>query len=610
MDEKRKAVSFNSTVKTKSVDDERRIVFVASSNGLDRHYEHVDVQSLRLPKKSGGAVSVKDIDGDLEDIDIPLMLNHSADVSDVIGSVRKAYTNSEGELVFEAGISSRQIAQDMLTLIDEGHLSNAFSITMSDFDYDTDTSTILGAEVIEVSLVYRGSNKEARLLAVKSILGGETMAEAVEKALTPDEVEQVKDAITSAVAEALAGVSGDNQEPETDEPEATESKEVEAEETEQPEVQEGEAETPEVEEKEAEVEAEATETETEETTAEEEDNKEEEEMEKAKQALTDTNASYLQSSKALADFRAVVTQNHRASSDQVMKEWAEVVAEKGVTGDAILPASIEQIFFKTWGDEPTILNTFRFLGKRSAAVYAAVLGAENGTAKGHKKGEDKVDQELELVRRDIKALCIYKKLPIDLQDLFDDETGELLRFRVEELAERVAHAIAVGAIVGSDEYLQDGRGLNPMTADLDATEGFGAKVATVVEGANDDDDYTKAIKTLAAVKDNNRGKVLIVKEGFLGALKVAKTATGYLFPATVNVEDVLGAKVYEVAELADSDYEMIAYANQSYVLAGQANADVRTDFDLTKNQDIMLVERYVAGSTSGYKTVAGYKAAA
>jgi len=64
-----------------------------------------------------------------------------------------------------------------------------------------------------------------------------------------------------------------------------------------------------------------------------------------------------------------------------------------------------------------------------------------------------------------------------------------------------------------------------------------------------------------------------------------------------------------LAELANSGYDMIAYSRESYVLAGEANATVRTDFDMTKNQDVMLVERYVGGSMTGYKNLAGYKSA-
>ena len=163
---KSKAIEFNGAVRSKDVDGERRITFVASSNGIDRHYERVDVESLRLPLKDGGTAKVAEIGSNgIEGVDIPLMLNHSGDVTDVIGSVRKAYFEN-GELIFEAGISSREVAQEVLTLIEEGHLSNAFSITMIDFDYQD--NTIYDAEVIEVSVVYRGANKEARLLAIKS----------------------------------------------------------------------------------------------------------------------------------------------------------------------------------------------------------------------------------------------------------------------------------------------------------------------------------------------------------------------------------------------------------------------------------------------------------
>lgn len=137
---KQKIVSVTGKLSTKSVDGERRIVFVASSNNEDRHYEHVDVASLRLPLKGGGDITVSAIpsEGVSEVIDIPLMLNHSGDVRDVIGSIRAAYF-SNNELTFEAGISKREIAQEMLTLLEEGHLSNAFSITMIDYDYNIDS---------------------------------------------------------------------------------------------------------------------------------------------------------------------------------------------------------------------------------------------------------------------------------------------------------------------------------------------------------------------------------------------------------------------------------------------------------------------------------------
>ena len=592
MTEKQKSVQFAGTLKTKDVDGERRIVFVASSSSIDRDYERVDVPSLRLPLKAGGEIQVSQIGADgVEGVDIPLMLNHSGDVRDVIGSVRKAMF-IDGELVFEAGISSRGIAQEILTLIDEGHLSNAFSITMTDFDYDYDTETIRNAEVIEVSVVYRGSNKDARLLAVKSLLGGEEMEEAekVEAPIEAEAVETVTEPVGEAPVEQVEEAANEAEaEAEKDEAEAEETVEEVATEQEEP------AEEP----------------------ASEEQQEKEQEMEKeiAKDSIVAKatpvqvvkSNDYLKSKQALTDFKNVVLKYHRGSNEAIMKEWTANLASKAISGDAILPSRIEQIFFKTWTDKAEILNTFRTLGVRSGAVYA-MIASQYGTAQAHAKGDTKLNQEIEAVRRDIKALGIYKKLPIDLQDLFDDETGELLAFRVEELAGRVAHAIAVGAIVGGYAD-QNGRGLFSMVGDLNGSiastpDDFGASVATVVEADAGDTEIAKAIKTTGAVKGDRR--ILIVKSGWMTNARIALIGMNY---PVADIAEFVGAdEIHELEEMSNSGYDMIAYSRDSYVIAGEANATVRTDFDLSKNQDVMLVERYVGGSMTGYKNLAGYPA--
>jgi len=594
MTEKQKSIRFNATVKTKDVDGERRIVFVASSGSVDRDYERVDVPSLRLPLKAGGEIQVSQIGSEgVEGVDIPLMLNHSGDIRDVIGSVRKAWFEN-GELIFEAGISSRGIAQEILTLIDEGHLSNAFSITMIDFDFDYDTETIRNAEVIEVSVVYRGSNKDARLLAVKSLLGGEQMEEAekVEAPIEAETVETVEEPVGEAPVEQVEESANEAEaETEKEEAEAEEPVDETATEQEQPA----------------------------EPTAQEEPKEKEQEMEKeiaqdavvAKATPVQTAKSegnYLASKKALADFKNIVLSHHRGDNASIMKAWMSHISSKAISGDAILPTRIEQIFFKTWTDKAEILNTFRTLGVRAGAVYA-MQASSNGTALAHEKGETKLNQELEAVRRDLKGLGIYKKLPIDLQDLFDDETGELLAFRVEELAGRVAHAIVVGAIVGG--YADNnGRGLFSMKGDLDGAvaspaDNFGSAVATVIPNSNTDSDIAKAIKTCGAVKGDRR--ILIVPAGWMTTARIALIGMNY--PVADLAEFVGADEIHELDEMTGSGYDMIAYARDSYVLAGEANASVRTDFDLDKNQDVMLVERYVGGSITGYKNLAGYASA-
>ena len=318
--------------------------------------------------------------------------------------------------------------------------------------------------------------------------------------------------------------------------------------------------------------------------------------------------NYLASKKALADFKNIVLSHHRGDNASIMKAWMSHISSKAISGDAILPTRIEQIFFKTWTDKAEILNTFRTLGVRAGAVYAMKATA-NGTALAHEKGATKLNQEIEAVRRDLKGLGIYKKLPIDLQDLFDDETGELLAFRVEELAGRVAHAIVVGAIVGGYKDA-NGRGLFSMKGDLDGAvaspaDKFGSAVATVIPNSNTDSDIAKAIKTCGAVKGGRR--ILIVPDGWMTTARIALIGMNY--PVADLAEFVGADEIHELDEMTGSGYDMIAYARDSYVLAGEANASVRTDFDLDKNQDVMLVERYVGGSMTGYKNLAGYASA-
>ncbi|MDO4759533.1 MAG: hypothetical protein Q4A30_01995 [Candidatus Saccharibacteria bacterium] len=591
---KQKIVSVSGRLSTKSVDGERRIVFVASSNNEDRHYEHVDVASLRLPLKGGGDITVSAIpeEGISEVIDIPLMLNHSGDVRDVIGSIRAAYF-SNNELTFEAGISKREIAQDMLTLLEEGHLSNAFSITMIDYDYNFDSETISKAEVIEVSLVYRGSNKEARLLAIKSLLGdkmpkfkqndnfGDANGDGKDHTVAPEVPEAPETADETPTGETEAPET-----PETPEEEITDEPEGEAPQ-----------ETPET----------NTNPEEEEETMNKQIAKDGI-MTKATPTQSSMSAGYLSTKAALVDFKNIVLKNHRGSNDQIMREWGEHLKSKGITGDAIMPSEIENIFFKAWIDNDGILSTFRQVGARSGSVNAFTT---EDTALGHKKGEKKKGQTLKNIRRDIRAKAIYKRLDIDLQDLFDDTTGELLKFRVEELAARVANAIAVGVLIGAgsgdDATLEGTRGLYPVVADAkDSSDGFGSLVSTKVE-ADGKDAYTIAIETIESVKGKN--KILVVPEGFKKEVKLAKDQNGaLLLPIGIKLEEVLEVKaIYEMPELNKFDsgkVKAIAYAYQEIVLFGEKTATIRTDFDLDTNQDLMLVERYVGGSAQGYKTVA------
>jgi HK97 family phage major capsid protein len=163
-----KPESLSVKVSSQVVEGERQITAIVSSGGIDRDREMVDVPSLRLPLKGGGFVYARELTGN-EKLDVPMLMNHSFNVEDTIGSVRKAYVDDKGQLVCVFGISSRAKAQDIMTLFDEGHLDNAFSLTMNDYMFDEESKTIFDAEIVEISAVFRGSNKEAAVQAIKSL---------------------------------------------------------------------------------------------------------------------------------------------------------------------------------------------------------------------------------------------------------------------------------------------------------------------------------------------------------------------------------------------------------------------------------------------------------
>lgn len=585
--------------KIADVEGEHRVTFIASTSTEDRDYEHVAISSFRLPLKGGGHMLVSDLPAEgADNIDIPFLSDHNlCEIEKVLGSVRRAWFQN-GALIFECGFSSRPYAQDKYTLLAEGHLDNAFSIQYRDYDHDASTDTDYNGEIVEVSLVTRGSNMDAQVLAVKALKGIN-----VEEDKSTLEAEAVK--VEEATQEEAVA------EPET-------ANEVAEEATE-------EAEKPAEEESKEEEKAEEAESEPEEESEAEENNtnKEEETMstqnEIAKSLVKEatqeksTSVDYLKTKSAVADFAKTIAEH----GNNAMKAWMSNLESKGITGDAILPTEIESIFFKAWQDNPAVLATFGNVRLNTGAVYAF---ATQSRALGHKKGEVKANQDLETIRRDIKAKIIYKKLPIDLQDLIDDQTGELLRFRVQELADRVANEIVVSAILGDgreagtpDYRTFDGtRGLWSMAADIANSSDaenypFAAAVATSIANDEDDTDYDKAIKTLAKVKGER--KVLVVAEGWKANVLLTKNTQGqYIFPAGTNLDAVLNARIIELPEMTGADYDVIAYAEGKYTLFGNQEF-VRSRFDDNYNQDVMLVERAVAGSLTGNKVAAGYVSA-
>ncbi len=583
---------------------ERTIVFVASDNSEDRAHERVEIATFYLPTKNGGLVRVADLAENKDvAVDVPLLTDHNGwEVDKVIGSVRSA-TFESGKLVFTVGISKRKYAQDLMTLIDEGHLHNAFSIGWRSGAYAPDTKTYTDGEILEVSLVTRGCNRDAFVLDVKS--ANPSRDAPPNPPDTPnEESEKVKNqALSNQGEKTMQDQDIKNAETTTPATEAPSPEPAPETNQEQPQTK-G---TP-----------------MNETTNHKQIAAAQVQAPTQKITVTSNAKAYLDTEEANVDFAKFIAENYGKPNSAVIKAWAEKMAEKGITGDEILPTTIEQTFFKVWTSDRGILAHMKSAKALQGSVYGFYA---KGRGAGHKKGEKKDNVGFETVRRDYKAKIAFAKMPIDLQDLIDDTTGELTILRGELLADLLYSEI-VRAIVVSDGRgepsegakdlrMFDGtRGLWSMLGDInksastatDSATKFAKAVATKIANNSGDNAYDKAVKTLSALKGKTE-KILIAPEGFISGLMLEKDKDDrYIFAPGSNFAQLLTAKIFEFDFMTDSGMDLIGFNDGKYLFPNGRDM-LRSAFDNDYNQDVLLHEKPVAGSLFGRKVCAGYASA-
>lgn len=542
--------------KSVEVNEERRIRFVASSVNEDRHYEKVDVASLRLPLKQGGEIRAGAIptEGVNDLVDIPLILNHSGDVRDTIGSVRSAFYEN-GELIFEAGISKREIAQEMLLLLEEGHLSNAFSITMSDFDYNFESETISNAEIIEVSLVFRGANREARLLAVKSLKGEEMNQE-------KETLEVLKkEATTTVYPEVVA-----DDEPEVEQAEnSTENNNYNEE--------------------------------------------KEEEMDKeiAKDAISKaapsqavkSSSNYLETHEAMNDYAKILEKFAGANTNEVKKAWADHVAQKGISNvEVLLPGAMVSAISDGIEKSGTIWNVLNKTGLTVRRIDAETAG---NRAQGHKRGTTKKETTLTFTDRVIRAGFIYDYLKLNKEDIVENrDTGALVKFVLETLPKRIIAEIERAVVIGDGRSGEDDK-INSFVSILeDAKNSVFATEYTPTTGEPLYKSIVKAAANIVAEGD----VYLVMSKSAKADLKLSETKSGALvFPLGGDIAGTLEVKeIFTPSWFAPEGVQAVMFVGDAYETVGDNSIEAYTNFSLSQNKQEYLQEIYAGGALTKVKS--------
>lgn len=294
--------------------------------------------------------------------------------------------------------------------------------------------------------------------------------------------------------------------------------------------------------------------------------------------------------------------------------WRAKVAEH--TNDAItglaLPVDVESMFISALGNSDGIISHFQSVNAKGLSLNLIDAASdEAGRAKGHKKGDAKADQELTDVIRAVYCKMVYKRLALDAMDLY--ENPELIEFRAQELVQNIIKEIERAAIIGDgrsapsgsnpDYRMFDGtnRGFFSIAADAAASTGFGTKVATAVTGANL---YEGVVKGRSAIKTEG-AQYIVAKSSAIENLLLQTTANGYFVQPGQRVEDVLQvSRVYTPAWMDNATVDAVLVVDNAYKMIGEANIRVRSDFDTSTNQDILLDETPRGGSLGEFKSAA------
>lgn len=304
----------------KSIDDSPKgsvVRAVIMAPVTDLQGEVIDTRSLILPLKGGGTVRGYELTRDHK-LNITLVTNHdlkdgrmNRDVRQIIGSVTCGELNEFDELVVDISFSSIAIAQDMYTLVKEGHLDDVFSIVAWHNGPDSD-GIIRNAEPIQLGLVWKSANQRARVLA-KALGEGATV--------TKVDVNAKKELLAAKQAE-VESLESEISEAEAEEQEVVKSaEEIEAE---QKAADDAAAEK-------AKADQEAADAKAAEEAAEEDKRKAEEEAEAARKKEEEDNVSTTQKELAAKAAAAKVNEEARQAETVVDDTKRRALAVKGLT---------------------------------------------------------------------------------------------------------------------------------------------------------------------------------------------------------------------------------------------------------------------------------------
>lgn len=297
---------------------------------------------------------------------------------------------------------------------------------------------------------------------------------------------------------------------------------------------------------------------------EEEDNKEMNYL-KTQNAVADF-ANAIRNSKNAAEFR----NNWREMLVKNADEYTDTLTIEEGSEDAFLPEAVKGMINDIWDRNADWLKDLNYTGAKRFYVRhnTSDQNDETSRAKGHKKGDTKVAQKLEMAAKILEGQFIYKLAELSYQTIWDSDE-DLISYVINELSDQILYEVKRAILVGDGRANDSDYKISKLEVLKKTTTDAYTTVVTVGD-ANTGFLVDDIRMTVDSIKnDNNKAVYAFMNKTTLRTLarvQASSTSTP-VFMSTEQVAEQIGATKIITTDLLE-DSEVIAFIPSEYYMVG------------------------------------------
>ena len=323
---------------------------------------------------------------------------------------------------------------------------------------------------------------------------------------------------------------------------------------------------------------------------------------------------YLKSENSVHDFADAI--RNAKTADEFRKNWNDKLVANGFTitqgsEPAFVPEAVKGMISDIWDRNADWLRDLNFTGAKKfyCRYNTSDQTLETSRAKGHKAGDTKVGQTINMAAKLLEAQFIYKIQELSYQTIWDSDEA-LITYVINELVDQILYEIKRAILVGDGRANDSDYKINSFEAIAKTTTDAYTTVSTVTANGFLVDDVRAMVDSIK--NDNNKPVLVFMDKTSLRTLsrvQASETSTPVYIP-TEQVAEQIGATRIITTDLLGADYKALAFIPSEYYLVGEniLNPVLYSWHEGYKNVDVWRYECVAGGGINAMQSSAVLKA--